>query len=100
MKHVLDSSSLDRNGFRGFQDTQAHRVARRVVQDAGQVIEAHHPMEPASQVLEERAWPEKDKPAHGQGAEGVLGGSGRDWVMRRPPRPGSEGTRRNRLDVT
>jgi hypothetical protein len=33
---------------------QAHRVARHVVQDAGEVIEGQHQMEPAGQVMEER----------------------------------------------
>jgi len=33
---------------------QRHRVARRVVQDASQVVEARHQMEPAGQVVEER----------------------------------------------
>jgi len=45
---------LDRNGFRGFQNMQTHRVARRVVQDAGEVIETHDQMEPPGQVMEER----------------------------------------------
>ena len=37
------------------KDVQAHRVARRVVQDAGQVIEAHHLMEPVCQLMEQCA---------------------------------------------
>jgi hypothetical protein len=33
---------------------QAHGVGRRLVQDQGEVIEAHHVMEPAGQLVEQR----------------------------------------------
>ena len=43
-----------RDGFGGLQDVQAHGVGRRLVQDQGEVIEAHHLMEPAGQLVEQR----------------------------------------------
>ena len=43
-----------RCGFGGPQDVQAHGVGRCLVQDQGEVIEAHHVMEPAGQLVEQR----------------------------------------------
>ena len=43
------------NGFRVLKDMQAHGVARRVVQDADQEVEAHHLMKPVRQLMEQCA---------------------------------------------
>jgi len=43
------------NGFRALKDMQAHGVARRVVQDADQEVEAHHLMKPVRQFMEQCA---------------------------------------------
>ena len=49
-----DDHRAGRDGFGGLQDVQAHGVGRRLVQDQGEVIEAHHLMEPAGQLVEQR----------------------------------------------
>jgi hypothetical protein len=43
-----------RRGFGGLQDVQPHGVARRLVQDQAEVIEVHHLVKPAGQLVEQR----------------------------------------------
>jgi hypothetical protein len=44
---------LGRERFRAFQKVQPERVARGIVQEQGQVIEAHHLLKPTGQVVEQ-----------------------------------------------
>lgn len=44
---------LGRERFRAFQKVQPERVARGIVQEQGQVIEAHYLLKPTGQVVEE-----------------------------------------------
>ena len=41
-------------GLIGLQDVLAHGVARRLVQEQDEVVEAHHLVEPAGQLVEQR----------------------------------------------
>ncbi len=43
-----------RGGFGGLQDVQPHGVARRLVQNEAEIVEAHHLVKPAGQLVEQR----------------------------------------------